>query len=113
VRCTNKKHEITKNEWENCKNYFNYRCAYCGLAIEEHYIIYNGILKLGDFHRDHADDEGRNDLSNCIPACKSCNTSKSNKDLLEWYDVDNDNFNTERLFKINKWLNEDYLKYIK
>jgi hypothetical protein len=103
-------HEISANEWENCKNYFNYRCAYCGLPIEEHYIKYRGKLILGDFHRDHVDDNGENDLSNCIPGCKTCNSEKHDKDWDEWY-INNENYNDERYNKIVKWLREDYIKY--
>jgi hypothetical protein len=109
----NKNHKISDNEWENCKKYFNHRCDYCGLAIENHYIIFRGNQQLGDFHKDHVDDEGTNDLSNCVPACKVCNTSKHNHTLEEWYNNDNPVFNEERLEKIHKWLDEDYKKYIK
>jgi 5-methylcytosine-specific restriction endonuclease McrA len=111
-RNLHKKHEISEQEWESCKNYFNYRCAYCGLPIEEHFVKYKGKIFIGDFHRDHVNDEGNNDLSNCIPACKSCNTSKHIHHLEEWYNENNPNFNQERLDKINKWLDEDYKKYI-
>jgi predicted ATP-dependent protease len=105
-------HEISENEWDSCKNYFNYRCAYCGLAIEEHYIRFNGKIILGDFHRDHADDKGENDLSNCIPSCKICNTSKHDNGLDEWYNENNPNFSQTRLNKIHEWLDKDYKKYI-
>jgi hypothetical protein len=110
-RYTNKKHEITGNEWENCKNYFNYRCAYCSLKIEDHFVQYNGKVINGDFHRDHVDDDGSNDLSNCVPSCKSCNTSKGTIELEEWYNESNGNFTIEKLIKIYSWLTEDYLKY--
>jgi hypothetical protein len=106
-----KTHEITPEEWENCKNYFNYRCAYCNLAIEEHYIKYKGKLRLGDFHKDHVNHKGANDLSNCIPACKICNSSKHQYTIDEWYNLENENFSTERLDKIIKWLDKDFLEY--
>jgi hypothetical protein len=112
-RWLHKKHEINTNEWEACKNYFNYRCCYCGLPIEEHYIMYRGKTQLGDFHKEHVDDNGSNDLSNCIPSCKSCNSSKRQSTFDEWYNTNNTNFTYERLEKINKWLEDDYKKYIK
>lgn len=108
----NKTHDITDEEWENCKNYFNYRCAYCDLAIEEHYITYKGEVKLGDFHKEHVIDDGANDLSNCVPSCKTCNSSKHLSSLDEWYNPDNDNFSEERLNKVLIWLSTDYFKYI-
>lgn len=112
-RNMHKSHEISNEEWENCKNYFNYRCAYCGIPIEEHYITYKGITKLGDFHKEHVDHNGANDLSNCVPACKSCNTSKHTYKLNEWYNESIPIFTIERFYKIKQWLNSDYTKYIK
>lgn len=106
-------HNITNEEWENCKNYFNYRCAYCNLSIEEHLVKYRDAMIIGDFHRDHVNHEGVNDLSNCIPACKSCNTSKHDLEFENWYSENNVNFNINKLNKIEKWLNEDYKQYIK
>jgi hypothetical protein len=107
-----KKHDITDDEWENCKNYFNYRCAYCGIKIEDHWIKFKGSLVNGDFHREHVDDEGENDLSNCIPSCKSCNGSKHTSKLEDWYNDGNLKFSQERLNKIHNWLDEDYMKFI-
>lgn len=107
-----KEHKISKKEWLNCKIYFSNCCAYCGLPIEEHYYTRLGVTKQGDFHKDHADDSGANDLSNCLPACKSCNTSKHTTKLEEWYTSRNQIFSLERLNKINKWLIEDYKIYI-
>lgn len=107
-----KKHEISKNEWENCKNYFNYRCAYCDLPIEEHWVKYRGETFIGDFHRDHADDEGANDLSNCIPACKSCNGTKHDSKMLDWYISSNPIYSEDRVNKIHKWLDEGYKLYM-
>jgi hypothetical protein len=112
-RKLHKKHTISKNEWENCKNYFNYRCAYCELPIEEHYVQYKGEVFIGDFHKEHVDDCGENDLSNCIPSCKSCNTSKHTYKLDEWYNENDLAFTIERLNKIIKWLSKDYKKFIK
>jgi hypothetical protein len=106
-------HKINKNEWENCKNYFNYRCAYCGLPIEQHFIMFKGELILGDFHKEHANHGGNNDLSNCVPSCKSCNAQKNVFPLFEWYSSDNNNFDSERFDKILKWLSEDYKLYIR
>jgi 5-methylcytosine-specific restriction endonuclease McrA len=101
-----KKHEITEFEWEQCKRSFNYKCCYCGMTLEEHY------NKFGqDFHKEHYYNDGENDLSNCIPACKSCNGSKWKYEAEEWY-KDYEFFSQERLNKIYQWLNEDYKEFI-
>jgi Holliday junction resolvase len=101
----NKIHQISKNEWESCKKYFNYECAYCGIPIEENKKIYGQ-----DFHKDHVVHDGDNDLSNCVPACKRCNCSKWEYDFENWY-FENDFYDKEKHNKILKWLHEDYTKY--
>lgn len=103
-----KKHNITDAEWNNCKDYFNNRCAYCG--IDE---IMSEYLYSQDFHKDHVDHGGANDLSNCVPACKSCNSRKHNYKLEDWYNQDNEIFDQSYLDRIYKWLNEDYKSYIR
>lgn len=65
---------LTVEQWENIKKYFNNRCAYCGKELtlqQEHFIP---LTKGGEYT-----------INNIIPACKICNSSKNNKDFLEWY----------------------------
>ncbi|MEY8695898.1 HNH endonuclease [Bacillus safensis] len=103
-----KNHKISKMEWENCKNYFNNCCAYCGFSEEEHMSKFRQGL-----HRDHVNNLGENDLSNCVPACKACNSSKGVKELIDWLQ---DNFHVERcsivLMKINAWIENDHIELI-
>lgn len=106
-------HKITIQEWRDCKQYFNNTCAYCGLKLEDHYFTRLGITKNGDFHKDHVIDDGRNDLKNCIPSCKSCNCSKHETSLNNWYNKENPVFNQERYHKIYLWLRYDHKKFIK
>lgn len=105
-RYMHKKHEINDVEWEMCKEFFNFECAYCGLPIEEHYVTYKGKVILGDFHKEHFDHDGSNDITNCIPSCKSCNVKKHDKNFEEWYNEDNSIFSEERLHMICKWIFE-------
>lgn len=107
-----KKHEITKYEWLSCKEYFNNSCAYCGLPQEQHFRLHYGEMKNFDLHKEHVDHNGLNDLSNCIPSCQSCNSSKGKHELEHWYNNDNKKFTQERLEKIKEWLNRDYQAYI-
>lgn len=107
-----KNHNINKEEWKNCKEYFNNSCAYCGLPAEEHYRLYKGELKLQDLHKEHVDDDGVNNLSNCVPSCGVCNSEKSSFDFDFWYCEDNPKYNIERYNRIIKWLEEDYKQYI-
>ncbi|MFC8686043.1 HNH endonuclease signature motif containing protein [Brevibacillus porteri] len=86
-----KSHDISDSEWKACLNYFNYQCAYCGISLEEHYEKHQQQL-----HKEHVDHEGANDLSNCVPACKNCNSSKHTYSLEEWYNPDNRNYSQDR-----------------
>lgn len=104
----NKIHDITEIEWKNCKVYFNYCCAYCGMTEEEARQEYNKGL-----HKEHAINEGENDLSNCIPSCTGCNSTKHTNDYMAWFTIDNPIFDKDKLEKINQWLNEDYKLYIR
>ena len=106
-RKQNKKHKISKKEWESCKEYFNNSCAYCGISNEDAKKKYKNYL-----HKEHVDYNGANDLSNCVPACKSCNSLKWEYTLEDWYNKNNSRFTQERLDKIYKWLNKDYKNYI-
>ncbi|WP_144509854.1 HNH endonuclease [Bacillus sp. FJAT-22090] len=112
-RNQNKTHEISKEEWKNCKDYFNYKCAYCELSVDKHYRLWYGEMKQFDLHREHVDHTGSNKLDNCVPSCHFCNSSKREYSLEEWYNKDNPNFSQERLDKIIKWLNDDYKLYMK
>ena len=100
-------HEITGTEWESCKRYFKYRCAYCGMPLELHY------EEVGtDFHKEHNDPNGSNLLDNCVPSCASCNYKKWSHEFEFWYNRDNLIFNQEFLNAINKWKESDYKLYI-
>lgn len=62
---------FTKDEWEQLKKDYNYLCAYCGRKKP---LTIDHIIPL--------DGGGLHDISNMIPACKSCNSGKQAKPLL-------------------------------
>ena len=87
---------MTEEQWEKCKDYFNNKCAYCGEDTKE-------------LTRDHVlaySKGGYNVQSNIVPACQSCNSSKRDKDMEEWYRTKN-YFDNKRLEKIYNWTNVD------
>lgn len=102
-----KKHKITEREWENCKKYFNYSCAYCGMTEKE-----NKKLTKKGFHKEHIIDDGRNDLKNCVPSCKSCNSSKKEQSFNNWYNEKNPKYSHKRYYKIYLWIRFDCKKFI-
>lgn len=65
---------LTKEEWDYAINYFNNKCAYCnnniGTLHQEHFVP---VLSGGPHSKE-----------NIIPACVSCNSSKSNKVASDW-----------------------------
>lgn len=104
-------HDITEKEWRGCLKVFDNQCAYCGLPIEEHIVKRKGKYIIMNFHKDHVDDDGANDLRNAVPACQSCNSSKHVSSLDEWYKRQNF-FDRDKYNKILWWISEGYLDYI-
>ena len=103
-----KNHRITDKEWYDCKMFFNFRCAYCGKTYEEHFEEYGE-----DLHKEHVIWDGKDNLSNCIPACKNCNSSKWQFPFNLWYNQYNPVYTYERYHKIYEWLHHEYKKHIK
>jgi hypothetical protein len=101
-----RKHDISKKEWEYCKKYFEYECAYCGITEKQAKKLYKQGL-----HKEHVEHYGSNNLSNCVPSCKICNSSKRKAELNIWYNKQ-EFFKQDRLDKIIKWVTEDYKEYI-
>ena len=65
---------LTTQEWGNIKNSFKNKCAYCGLEsplAQEHFLA---LSKGGGYV-----------AGNIVPACRSCNSSKRDKEFTEWY----------------------------
>lgn len=108
IKRKEKSHDITATEWDNCKLYFNYSCAYCGMAEKEHKLKYKQQL-----HKEHVDPNGANDLRNCVPACKICNVKKHDSNFYNWYTHVIDGYTDTRKLTIERWLKEDYKNFIK
>lgn len=65
---------FTLKDWQDALKSFNHSCAYCGSTAEiqqEHYIP---VASGGAYTKD-----------NIIPACATCNMSKNDKNIIEWY----------------------------
>jgi len=101
-----RQHDITEAEWRKELKVFEHSCAYCGMTEEESKRTQNQVL-----HKEHVDTEGYNDLRNAIPACRSCNSSKHEDNLEEWY-LEQEFFTEDRYDKIIWWIEEGYKDYI-
>jgi 5-methylcytosine-specific restriction endonuclease McrA len=65
--------KITDRDWNRMLERFRHCCYYCGSRT-----------KLTIDHVIPVDRNGRHSIGNIIPACKSCNSSKSDKTIMEW-----------------------------
>jgi hypothetical protein len=65
---------FTQQEWEQCLQYFNYECAYCGNKEKLQRDHFVSALKNGPFTKE-----------NIICACPICNLRKRDYDFFEWY----------------------------
>lgn len=65
---------LTYEEWEECKAYFDHKCAYCG---EDKKLTYDHFIPFSN--------GGSFKVDNIIPACSTCNSSKSNKSFEQWF----------------------------
>lgn len=84
---------FTPEQWEYCKTFFNYSCAYCGSKTKsltkDHFVP---LSKGGVFT-----------ASNILPACNCCNIAKSNKKFDSWYRT-TAFYSHERVVKIHLYL---------
>jgi 5-methylcytosine-specific restriction endonuclease McrA len=70
--------EVTAQEWRDRLAEYNYHCAYCLKPLEEG----------GDTTQDHMQsivNGGTHVIENIVPACRSCNSRKQWRSLLQWY----------------------------
>ena len=75
-------------DWQKVLKEFDNQCAYCGSTdgLEQEHIV--PVAK-----------GGRYEIGNIVPACRHCNASKNDRDLIEWYST-TDAFNPDRLHHI-------------
>lgn len=79
-------------DWQRCLDHFDNKCAYCG---EEKKLAQDHFIALrwgGNYTKD-----------NIVPACKSCNGSKSDRDFFTWYS-NHKYYSDNRKKKILKYL---------
>lgn len=65
---------LTVQQWHDICELFSNSCAYCG---SEYNLTMDHVVPVAS--------GGLTEYNNIIPACKSCNSSKNAKDIIEWY----------------------------
>lgn len=66
--------KFTTQEWNDLRNDYGHRCAYCNRPMDR--LTADHIIPLTR--------GGTNGIENIVPACHSCNSSKNAKPLLVW-----------------------------
>ena len=85
---------ITKEQWLECMKFFGFRCAYSGQVLSKDTRSLDHIVPLNQ--------GGEHEIFNLAPMYRPYNSSKQDKDLLEWYKEQNF-YSEERLQKIYEW----------
>lgn len=89
-------YNYTSAQWGHTKEYFDFKCAYCGKEsnklAQEHFIP---LIKCGEYTK-----------NNIVCACGSCNSSKNDKNFFDWF-PEQPFYSKERELKILKFLNYD------
>ena len=95
---------ITKEQWLECMQFFNWKCAYSGELLNKGNRSLDHIipLNLG----------GANEIWNLVPMYINYNSSKNDKEMLEWY-KEQPFCSEDRLKKIYEWQEYAYNKYYK
>jgi len=83
---------FTEKDWQECLRFFDKKCAYCG---------YDGTL-----HKEHVIPVSKGvgfTRNNIVPSCPSCNQSKKNLEMQDWYKY-TAIYSDERVLRIIEWL---------
>ena len=97
---------INKIQWFEMMDFFQWRCAYSGEYLGGD----NKDRKRTTDHIVPLNNGGEHEIWNCVPMLKSYNSSKHDKNMLEWY-LEQPFFSIERLTKIYEWRIYAYWKW--
>lgn len=97
---------ITKEQWKEMMDFFDWKCAYSG-----EYIGGDNKDKIRTIdHIIALDNGGEHEIWNLVPMYFNYNSSKGTKNMLEWY-LEQPFFSIERLTKIYEWRIYAYWKW--
>lgn len=97
---------ITNEQWLEMMNFFDWKCAYSG-------IVFSSSNNKKDRSIDHIiplNNYGEHEIWNLVPMYTNYNSSKRNKNMIEWY-MQQPFFSIERLTKIYEWRIYAYEKW--
>ncbi|BAZ19394.1 HNH endonuclease (plasmid) [Kalymmatonema gypsitolerans NIES-4073] len=95
--------KITQSHIDAMLKTFDECCAYCGKSLNS-VVTIDHVIPLSK--------SGNHTMQNLLPCCMSCNQSKNNSDMIDWYS-ERDFFTSERLIKICEYLaTPDLLQFL-
>ena len=98
---------ITKEQWKECFNWFDWKCAYSGEKLQNNKTTNGRTID----HIVALDNGGLNEPWNIVPMKKGYNTSKHIiENVLNWY-IEQEYFDIDRLDKIVEWQVYAYEKW--
>ena len=93
---------INREQWFEMMEFFNWGCAYSGIQLTKENRSIDHIVAL--------DNGGEHEIWNLVPCYLNYNSSKREKNMLEWY-LEQPFFSIERLTKIYEWRIYAYEKW--
>ena len=98
---------ITKEQYIECNNWFDWKCAYSGEKMKNDKSTHGRTID----HIIALDNKGLNEPWNIVPMRKGYNSSKFNRiNSLDWY-MEQEYFDIDRLNKIVEWQIYAYEKW--
>ena len=93
---------ITKEQYIEMMEYFDYRCAYSGILLEKNTKSIDHIIPVKN--------NGQHKIWNLVPMLRTCNKNKRSNIMEKWY-KEQDFYSEERLQKIYEWQQYAYNKW--
>ena len=93
---------ITKDQWLEMMNYFEWKCAYSGETLSKDTRSVDHIVPLNS--------GGDHEIWNMVPMLRKLNSSKNASNMEEWY-KEQDCYDPKRLQKIYEWQEFAYNKW--
>lgn len=102
LRENNQGEGITKEQWYEMMEFFNWECAYSGIQLNKDNRSIDHIIPLKK--------NGKHEIWNLVPMYINYNSQKSTKDMFKWY-LQQSFFSEDRLNRIYEWVNYAYNKW--
>ena len=97
IREQNQGNGITETQWREMMSFFDWKCAY-----SDEYIGGKQNYQRTIDHIVPLNSGGEHEIWNLVPMTRSLNSSKQDRDMLEWY-KEQDCYDLNRLAKIYEW----------